>query len=200
MSSIKTFKIFPVPVFEYQIENHELINTELEKYIYELKKNDPKGKNKSNAGGWHSDDFIIEDNVPIQNFISKFNNLLPKIFINQMGIDKKLTNIKILNMWSVVNGKNTFNTKHNHPNSYFSAAYYIKTNEDSGHIKFFDPKEVKTMYSPALGELNDLSTNIVRIKPEEGKLLLFPSYLHHAVEENISDEDRIVISFNLDIK
>ena len=78
--------------------------------------------------------------------------------------------------------------------------YYIKTNEDSGHIKFFDPKEVKTMYSPTLGELNDLSTNIVRIKPEEGKLLLFPSYLHHAVEENISDEDRIVISFNLDIK
>ena len=200
MSSIKTFKIFPVPVFECQIENHELINAELEKYIYELKKNDPKGVSKSNAGGWHSDDFIIEDNVPIQNFISKFNNLLPKIFINQMGVDKKLTNIKILNMWSVVNGKNTFNTKHTHPNSYFSSAYYIKANEDSGHIKFFDPKEVKTMYSPTLGELNDLSTNIVRIKPEEGKLLLFPSYLHHAVEENISDEDRIVISFNLDIK
>ena len=140
MSSIKTFKIFPVPVFECQIDNHKQINTELEEYIYELKKNDPKGVSKSNAGGWHSDDFIIKDNVPIQNFISKFNNLLPKIFINQMGVDKKLTNIKILNMWSVVNGKNTFNTKHNHPNSYFSAAYYIKTNEDSGHIKFFDPK------------------------------------------------------------
>ena len=122
MSSIKTFKIFPVPVFECQIDNHKQINTELEEYIYELKKNDPKGKSKSNAGGWHSDDFIIEDNVPIQNFISKFNNLLPKIFINQMGVDKKLTNIKILNMWSVVNGKNTFNTKHNHPNSYFSEA------------------------------------------------------------------------------
>jgi len=43
MSSIKTFKIFPVPVFECQIDNHEQINTELEKYIYELKKNDPKG-------------------------------------------------------------------------------------------------------------------------------------------------------------
>ncbi len=104
------------------------------------------------------------------------------------------------NTISLVNGKNTFNTKHNHPNSYFSAAYYIKTNKDSGHIKFFDPKEVKTMYSPAVSELNEFSTNIVRIKPEEGKLLLFPSYLHHSVEENISDEDRIVISFNLDIK
>ena len=200
MSSVKTFKIFPVPVFESQIDNHEQINIELKEYIYELKKSDPKGTNKSNVGGWHSADFIIQDNAPIQNFISKFNNLLPKIFINQMGIDKKLNNIKILNMWSVINGKNTFNTKHNHPNSYFSSAYYVKTNKNSGHIKFFDPKEVKTMYSPALGELNEFSTNIVRIKPEEGKLLLFPSYLHHSVEENLSDEDRIVISFNLDIK
>jgi uncharacterized protein (TIGR02466 family) len=200
MSSIKTFKLFPVPVFECQIENHELINTELEKYIYELKKNDSKGQSRSNVGGWHSPDFIIEDNVPVQSFIAKFNNLLPKIFINQMGIDKKLTNIKILNMWSMVNGKNTFNTKHNHPNSYFSAVYYIKINKDSGHIKFFDPKEVKTMYFKAVGKLNEFSTNILKIKPEEGKLLLFPSYLHHSVEENLSDEDRIAISFNLDIK
>ena len=197
MSSVKTFKIFPVPVFECQIDDYVKINKELEKYIYKLKKSDPKGTNKSNAGGWHSSDFVIQDNAPIQNFISKFNNLLPDIFINQMGVDKKL---KILNMWSVVNGKNTFNTKHNHPNSYFSSAYYVKTNENSGHIKFFDPKEVKTMYSPGIGKLNEFSTNIVRIKPEEGKLLLFPSYLHHSVEENVSDEDRIVISFNLDIK
>ena len=56
------------------------------------------------------------------------------------------------------------------------------------------------MHSPPIGELNELSTNIVRIKPEEGNLLLFPSYLHHSVEENLSDEDRIVISFNIDIK
>ena len=200
MNSIKTFKLFPVPIFECQVEDHQQINTELKKYIYELKKNDPKGTDKSNRGGWHSADFEIQDNALIQKFISKFNNFLPQIFINQMGIDKKMKNIKILNMWSVVNGRGTSNTRHNHPNSYFSSAYYVKTNENSGNIKFFDPKEIKTMHSPPIGELNELSTNIVRIKPEEGKLLLFPSYLHHSVEENVSDEDRIVISFNIDIK
>ena len=56
------------------------------------------------------------------------------------------------------------------------------------------------MYFKAVGKLNEFSTNILKIKPEEGKLLLFPSYLHHSVEENLSDEDRIAISFNLDIK
>lgn len=197
---VNTFKLFPVPIFECQIDNHEKINDELKKYIYKIKNDDPKGTEKSNAGGWHSADFIIQNNPPIQNFISSINSLLPNIFINHMGIDPKLKNIKILNMWSVVNSKNTFNTKHNHPNCYFSAAYYVKTNEKSGHIKFFDPKEVKTMYSPPISKLNEFSTNVVRVQPGEGKLLLFPSYLHHAVEENLSNEDRIVISFNLDIK
>ena len=37
-------------------------------------------------------------------------------------------------------------------------------------------------------------------RKEEGKLLIFPSYIHHAVEENLSDQDRVVISFNIDIK
>ena len=34
--------------------------------------------------------------------------------------------------------------------------------------------------------------------PEEGKLFIFPAYLEHAVNKNRSDEDRIVISFNID--
>ena len=33
----------------------------------------------------------------------------------------------------------------------------------------------------------------------EGDLLLFPAYLPHKVNENKSDEDRIVISFNVNI-
>ena len=45
----------------------------------------------------------------------------------------------------------------------------------------------------------DLNQNIAEIKPNEGDLLLFPAYLPHSVGMNESDEDRIVISFNIDI-
>ena len=103
-------------------------------------------------------------------------------------------------MWAIVNKKNTFNLRHSHPNSLLSAAYYVKANDQSGEIKFFDPKDAKTMRHPEISIYNDLSTNTVKIKPEEGKLLIFPSYIHHAVEENLSDQDRVVISFNIDIK
>ena len=42
MDSVKTFKLFPVPVFEYQIPNHEKINLELKKYITKTRKRIPK--------------------------------------------------------------------------------------------------------------------------------------------------------------
>ena len=37
------------------------------------------------------------------------------------------------------------------------------------------------------------------IPPQEGVMLIFPSFLLHSVEENLSDEDRISVAFNLDI-
>lgn len=199
MSSISVFKIFPVPVFEFQISKYEETNEELKFYINELRKKDPKGLDISNAGGWHSPNFDIENSPVLKKFFLKIRFPMMEIFNEKMGWDCNLGQIKISNMWSVINSKNSFNIRHNHPNSYFSAAYYVKTQKNAGEIKFFDPKEVKTMFHPKIKIQNEFSSNIIKIKPEEGKLLLFPSYLHHAVEENLSNEERIVISFNINI-
>ena len=32
---------------------------------------------------------------------------------------------------------------------------------------------------------------------KEGKMIIFPSHLEHSVNENLSDQDRISVSFNL---
>ena len=197
MSSIRIHKFFPVPVFEQKLENYKDLNPELENFIYDLKKNNPEGQKKSNAGGWHSPFFNINESEPVKKLISSFIKFLPEIMTEHMGWRINKEKITILDMWSVVNKKNTFNVQHSHPNSLLSAAYYVKAKKNSGNIKFFDPKEMKTMYHPPIQKFNEISAEIIKIEPEEGKLLLFPSYLNHAVEENLSDEDRIVISFNL---
>ena len=36
-------------------------------------------------------------------------------------------------------------------------------------------------------------------KPEKGKLVLFPSWLEHYVEPNLTNEDRISMSFDTQI-
>ena len=197
MTKIRVHKLFPVPVFEQKLVNFESLNLELENYIFELKKKNPDGQKRSNAGGWHSPFFNINESEVIKKFISSFKDSLPVIMSDHMGWQISKEKIKILEMWSIINSKNTFNVQHNHPNSLLSAAYYVKAKKNSGQIKFFDPKEMKVMYHPSISKFNEISAEVVKIEPEEGKLLLFPSYLYHAVDENLSDEDRIVISFNL---
>lgn len=197
MSSLNVFKVFPVPIFSYQIPNHQETNLELRKYIYRLKEKDPEGVQLSNKGGWHSPYFDVQNNIEPKNFVFKIRNILPEIFQNHLGWDFGTNKVSIHAMWAVINEKNSFNVRHNHPNSYLSAAYYVRANENAGEIKFYDPKEVKAMHYPKIKVNTEFSTNSINIKPEEGKLLIFPSYLHHSVGENLSDEDRIVISFNI---
>ena len=197
MSNIRVHKFFPVPVFEQKINNYKDFNSQLENYIYDLKKKDPQGQKKSNAGGWHSPFFNMKESELIKKFISSFNNSLAEIMTEHMGWKINKEKIMILDMWSIVNTKNTFNVQHTHPNSLMSAAYYVKAKKNSGQIKFYDPKEMKVMYHPPIQNYNKISAEIIKIEPEEGKLILFPSYLNHSVEENLSDEDRVVISFNV---
>ena len=69
----------------------------------------------------------------------------------------------------------------------------------SSDIKFFDPKVQKNIRYPKIKNYTDTSAVITEITPKEGDLLIFPAYLPHSVEENKSDEDRVIISFNIDI-
>jgi len=48
-------------------------------------------------------------------------------------------------------------------------------------------------------ELRKLNSNTASIEIKDGDLIVFPAYLPHSVEENKSNEDRVIVSFNLDI-
>jgi len=200
MSNIRIHKFFPVPVFEQKLENYKELNPQLENFIYDLKKNNPEGQKRSNAGGWHSPFFNINESEPVKKLISSFTKSLPEIMTEHMGWRINKDKITILDMWSVVNKKNTFNVQHSHPNSLLSAAYYVKAKENCGKIKFYDPLDQRLIKAPRKSVQNDLNIEAVTFTPQEGDLLIFPSYFHHSVEENLSGEDRIVISFNVEIQ
>ena len=102
-------------------------------------------------------------------------------------------------MWAIINKKNNFNLEHTHPNNYLSAAYYVKAPENCGSFKVTNPNLISKERVTISDRKTELNQNIAHIKPNEGDLLLFPAYLPHSVGINESDEDRIVISFNIDI-
>ena len=199
MNQRNVYELFPDPIFHCKLENYKQINKELLNYILELQKKDKKGNNRSNRGGWHSPNFDIVNPGPPINFINSFKDFLKHIIEDEIGWEYVPNKQRVVAMWAIINKKNSYNVMHNHQNCYLSSAYYVKKPQNSGDITFFDPTEAKTYRFPEKERNTNYSTQTVTIKPEEGDLLIFPSYLYHAVEVNLSNEDRVVISFNIDI-
>ena len=189
--------LFPTPVWTIQLENFNEVNKEMYNFIKGSQIKDQKGIKKSNNKGWHSKDFNMKEIEP-QNFIKNISPSIEKV-ITDMNWDKENQSIKISNMWAIINTGGSTNSKHQHGNSTLSGAYYVRAPENCGDIVFYDPRPAPVFYYPETVSSNLLNAHINSITPKEGALILFPSYLDHSVNENISNQERIVISFNIRI-
>ncbi len=195
----KILTYFPQPIFRYKVENYKTFNKELEEYIYKLKEEDNEGVVRSNRGGWHSKSFKVREKGSIQN---RFTQELSKyIFdvIQTYGWKCVPERVVVSEMWAIINKPRDFNVIHTHPNAYLSAAYYVKAPEKAGRFVIENPLSVARHSYPAHATKTEYNIKAAALDIEEGDLLLFPAYLPHKVNENKSDEDRIVISFNVNI-
>ena len=188
---------FSTPIWTSKIENYQTVNNNMLNYISNLQKKDPHGVLRSNFKGWHSKNFDMKDAEP-KNFIEEIKINI-NTAINDMGWDLQTQEVKISNMWAIINTKGSLNQKHHHSNSDLSAAYYVTAKENCGDIIFYDPRPAKVYKHPIAKNPNTLNATINSISPEPGMLILFPSYLEHSVNPNLSDHKRIVISFNLNL-
>ena len=166
-------------------------------YIKLLNKQDPDGLTKSNLLGWHSQYFDLENEKP-RYFVNSISASLNHVF-SDMGWNIKDQEVKITSMWAIINKKHASNTSHIHSNNYISAVYYVKAPKNCGNIIFQDPRSVTSFRYPKISKPNKLNSNVFIDQPKEGFLVLFPSYLYHSVELNKSNQERIVISFNIDL-
>ena len=99
--------------------------------------------------------------------------------------------------WYHVTKTNGMHEPHIHPSCSWCGIYYLKSgNDDSGHTVFENPTK-STYIDRGNLFLNNMST--IRIKPQDGLLVLFPSYLSHYQALYKGTEDRIVVAFNASI-
>jgi uncharacterized protein (TIGR02466 family) len=189
---------FSTPIWISKIDNYKNINEDLLSYITDLQNKNPQGIIKSNFKGWHSKDFNLKEDIPSK-FISGIGNYI-NTALNDMSWDLTSQFIKITNMWSIVNEGGAWNQKHHHSNSDISAAYYVSAYDDCGDIVFYDPRPARVYKFPVAKSPNKLNATINSVKPEAGLLILFPSYLEHSVNPNLSNKKRIVVSFNLSLE
>ena len=103
----------------------------------------------------------------------------------------------ILSAWANINRRGDFNNMHTHPGATWSGVYYVDDGESSPDaegtaIALSDPCPARTnIFVP------ELSNSNVLFRPVPGLMILFPSYVPHAVPPHRGDRPRISIAFNV---
>jgi uncharacterized protein (TIGR02466 family) len=186
---------FPTPIWHFEVDNHQQLNSVLLEEINEEQQRDRQGEKLSNILGWHSaNNLHRRDCFPGLTEIIHQNVLEVATFLRW---DLQKFSFNITTCWANVSNKFASNSVHNHPNSILSGVYYLKTPENCGSIFFSDPRPASRMLNPPVLDFNIWTLPKVSYKPYEGMMLLFPSWLLHGVEPNMSDETRISLSFNI---
>lgn len=163
------------------------------------------GMQVSNMGGWHStDDFLKWGGEDIHAFSQWIVQCIFNLYNSYHGghfqelLNSSGTQVKFrINAWVNVNGQGNANALHNHAGSHWSGCYYLETPEDCGNFAILDPRMGVNMLDTRNALLDIFSGTMQKVQPREGLTVIFPSWLYHWVEPNLSSEDRISIAFNV---
>ena len=118
-------------------------------------------------------------------------------FVEYLQFDLNGKEVKLDSMWINILPPGGIHTSHLHPHSVISGTTYVAVPEGASSIKFEDPRHSMMMAAPTRKEdARDEMRSFIYVKPKVGEVLLWESWLRHEVPMNMSDEERISVSFN----
>ena len=190
---------FSIPVYIGKIIDPALakVQSEISNAIDDL-----KSKNKfEKKPGWDPFTHNLSDTTFTTDFISEYRleNLLNEIanhvftYMNMVNTpQQKIRKFLITGSWVTQTMKNEYAHVHTHGCHDISGVYYFKTNGEDGNLFFKTPVPQVAM-SYVFGHL----PTDVQFQPEVGAIVLFPSWLEHSTRANLTDNERISVSFNI---
>ena len=195
---VKKQNIFKTPVWTTRIDAG---NKKIQDYAYSLKSQDEAGILRSDfsTSGQHYS--------PVPSRHSSKQNKIPKSMKDLLNsfcdiIQKNITNgeeVSVDNWWFNVNHEGVLNTHHSHPGADYSLVYYIKTHEGCGDL-VFKRSDDKVLFNREFVHHYEVENPDSYLTPEDGNVIIFPSWLKHSVDINSNEEDRISLAVNFVLK
>ena len=182
-------QFFPTTVYGKDLQ---LDNNTLAQHIIQWSQQD-QGVKKTNMNGWHSTT-DMHTKLEYKVLVDELYKMQHEIF-QEEWLDRKPM---LGNMWANINYSGGYNRPHVHPNCLFSGVYYVKTQPQCGELVVNDPRPgIQTMMPVRKsGQPPKHLWREAHIEPIQGRLIMFPAWLWHCVEENKSNDMRISVSFN----
>lgn len=118
-------------------------------------------------------------------------------FAKDLAFDLDGKALTLDSLWINILPEGGVHTSHLHPHSVISGTTYVAMPKAASAIKFEDPRLAMMMAAPTrkAKARRDLRP-FVYLAPDVGDVLLWESWLRHEVPLNMSEEDRISVSFN----
>ncbi len=203
--TLKRELYFPTSIYFKDLPDGAALNAAVTPHLYAWREADREGITRSNvkeAGSWHSDTGMAT-RPEYRPLVDRLLTVAAEIF-DDLGYHSDWQPV-IDNMWANISPRYGFNRAHSHPQALWSGVYYVQTPASAGRLYFMEPRAQVLVQRPVYGRAaseRPESWTEVYFEPVAGRLILFPAWLVHEVEPNMSDVegpagDRISVSFNL---
>ena len=182
-------------IHEYTLDNHEQLNKAAIEFFYALKEMNWKGPSDqiSNRKGWQKNNV---ESLPQMTALSKaIFTEFEKFVVAELAPVKELS-IYLGNMFVNINPPGAYHLPHIH-DGHWTGVYYLSAPKDCGDLSIMKPHQCATQ-----AEQTKWFANVrleEDITPKAGTGYFFPTHLVHYVHENLSDEDRISVAYNIRI-
>lgn len=184
---------FSVPIYTYQFSGGllDLIQNEILLSLKTVKSSMamPWPELVSSTFNWNGGNNFLDSVPTLRDQILDHY----KIFLKDAGA-KSIPELSISASFLNIMVANGFQFSHHHPDSIISGVYYYQIDSsDASRLVFENPNQVCDFVDPT----GNLWPNHAEENPEQGKLVMFPSWLKHRVNLSTSKFERIAIAFNL---
>ena len=190
---------YPTPVFEKEEAMPEDFNKRLEKWIIDYSKSNEESKNWSKqfygAGftSMGSDQKLHEKEEIFKELATGLVPHVKEFFTLIKAFPPK--KIACADMWCTINRPTSVHPRHIHPLSACSGTYYVNAEPEMGNINIHDPYDNRAMGAMYQTD-SPLAYDTYSINVKSRKAVMFPGWVSHSVQQNLSNKDRIGVSFN----
>ena len=190
---------YPTPVFEKEEAMPEDFNKRLEKWIIDYSKSNEESKNWSKqfygAGftSYGSDQKLHEKEEIFKELATGLVPHVKEFFTLIKAFPPK--KIACADMWCTINRPTSVHPRHIHPLSACSGTYYVNAEPEMGNINIHDPYDNRAMGAMYQTD-SPLAYDTYSINVKSRKAVMFPGWVSHSVQQNLSNKDRIGVSFN----
>ena len=201
---MQTLPLWPVMMYDFQWAEHDQYRRELADVCYDLetKKHVSNVAPDAKRGLYESGfDFVTTESPAVL----AFSHWVKGCFFQAAAATNKKywpagmnVSVEIHESWCHITRDGGYHDMHAHPNSSWSAIYYLDTGDmaddpKNGVNRFYNPHH--SMYLDA-GTAWVTGSTSIDFQAQPGMLIVFPSWVNHSATTYRGKKDRIVIALN----